>query len=411
MNRENKVGMALGVLLIGLVAALFFRTEHDRSAYGKRQELPFGGEPSTPPLLPHPPFQANVPPDGSGGLSQSEYDLPAPFQTQQDLNPPSANGYEFSAEHRNQASPNVPLPPIPSENMTGGQSGSVSSSVQHFSEPQINTNDPIRYQSPISHSPVVPHHQPHSPRDQEGTQRESAKASQTSEFQNQSPSILNGNQQAFEHATGNKARFYQVKPGDTLSDIALKQLGQSSRYLDIYNANRDFMSSPDDLHIGMLLRLPSTDGVYQAEHQTLELPASDALPLPEVRKSIPGSQFGPPSQSSPLPSRTYKSLAPPPRVMDRRSSQLHWNQQSLGESRSENVSQFRKHSRIVRVPQSLYQVQRGDNLDRIALKFYGDSRYSQQIYEANKDRISHPDRVPIGVAIRLPEITNSRSRH
>jgi nucleoid-associated protein YgaU len=56
---------------------------------------------------------------------------------------------------------------------------------------------------------------------------------------------------------------YVVKYGDTLSGIAQKFLGSQSRYQEIYEANRDRMSSPDRLDVGKPLRIPrvaSSDG-------------------------------------------------------------------------------------------------------------------------------------------------------
>jgi nucleoid-associated protein YgaU len=51
---------------------------------------------------------------------------------------------------------------------------------------------------------------------------------------------------------------YTVKYGDTLSGIAQKTLGSPSRYREIYEANRDRMASPDRLDIGKTLRIPRT---------------------------------------------------------------------------------------------------------------------------------------------------------
>ena len=47
-----------------------------------------------------------------------------------------------------------------------------------------------------------------------------------------------------------------VKYGDTLSGIAEKMLGSQARYRDIYEANRDRMTSPDRLDVGKPLRIP-----------------------------------------------------------------------------------------------------------------------------------------------------------
>ena len=49
---------------------------------------------------------------------------------------------------------------------------------------------------------------------------------------------------------------YLVRTGDTLSDIAERVYGDSRRYLDLYRANRDVLSDPDDLPVGTTLRIP-----------------------------------------------------------------------------------------------------------------------------------------------------------
>ena len=54
------------------------------------------------------------------------------------------------------------------------------------------------------------------------------------------------------------ARTYTVGPGDTLSSISQKELGNRSRWTEIFDANRDKLPSANSpLHIGMVLNLPS----------------------------------------------------------------------------------------------------------------------------------------------------------
>jgi hypothetical protein len=49
---------------------------------------------------------------------------------------------------------------------------------------------------------------------------------------------------------------YTVRYGDTLSEIADKLLGSPNRYQEIYDANRDRMASPDRLKVGAAIRIP-----------------------------------------------------------------------------------------------------------------------------------------------------------
>jgi hypothetical protein len=53
---------------------------------------------------------------------------------------------------------------------------------------------------------------------------------------------------------------YTIRFGDTLSGIAQKTLGSPTRYQEIYEANRDRMASPDRLDIGKTLRIPRVAG-------------------------------------------------------------------------------------------------------------------------------------------------------
>ena len=50
-----------------------------------------------------------------------------------------------------------------------------------------------------------------------------------------------------------------------------------------------------------------------------------------------------------------------------------------------------------------YIVQSGDSLSKIAKKFYGSANEWRRIFEANKDRISNPDMIQPGWALKIPE--------
>ena len=49
---------------------------------------------------------------------------------------------------------------------------------------------------------------------------------------------------------------YIVQPGDTLSAIAKKVLGNANEYMDIFNANRDQLTDPDMIKPGQVLKIP-----------------------------------------------------------------------------------------------------------------------------------------------------------
>ncbi|NNE98515.1 MAG: LysM peptidoglycan-binding domain-containing protein [Pyrinomonadaceae bacterium] len=56
--------------------------------------------------------------------------------------------------------------------------------------------------------------------------------------------------------TNTGSRTYVVQRGDTLGIISRKVYGTSSRYMDIYNANRDKLSSPNNVSVGQVLVIP-----------------------------------------------------------------------------------------------------------------------------------------------------------
>lgn len=56
--------------------------------------------------------------------------------------------------------------------------------------------------------------------------------------------------------TSSEPQEHVVRPGETLSALAAKYLGNRSHYDQIFEANRDQLTSPDALQVGMRLRIP-----------------------------------------------------------------------------------------------------------------------------------------------------------
>jgi len=52
-------------------------------------------------------------------------------------------------------------------------------------------------------------------------------------------------------------RTYTVKSGDTLSKIAKETLGNANSYMDIFNANKDVLTDPDQIKPGQVLKIPT----------------------------------------------------------------------------------------------------------------------------------------------------------
>ena len=56
--------------------------------------------------------------------------------------------------------------------------------------------------------------------------------------------------------TATQTKTYTVKTGDCLWRIAQNLLGSGSRYMEIYNLNRDKISDPSLIYTGQVLRIP-----------------------------------------------------------------------------------------------------------------------------------------------------------
>jgi LysM repeat protein len=61
---------------------------------------------------------------------------------------------------------------------------------------------------------------------------------------------------------------YQVVPGDNLSTIAQKTLGDSNRWREIYDVNRDQLSDPNRIYPGQILKLPGGSAPQPAPQPT-----------------------------------------------------------------------------------------------------------------------------------------------
>ncbi len=62
-----------------------------------------------------------------------------------------------------------------------------------------------------------------------------------------------------EHRSSGATR-HVVTDGDTLTSLAQQYLGRADAYLEIYNYNRDVLSTPDLLPIGAVLKIPPAGG-------------------------------------------------------------------------------------------------------------------------------------------------------
>jgi LysM repeat protein len=152
------------------------------------------------------------------------------------------------------------------------------------------------------------------------------------------------------HANPAAAKQYTVQPGDTLSKIAQKTMGSAAKANcdAIVKANPSLAANPDKVIIGVTYNIPRAAG-----------PAVSPTPTAVVNTTVPQ----PPAPAAARP--------PAP---------------ALRPAATESV----------------YVVQPGDNLTRIAKEQMGDAGTVAAIKELNRDLIKDWNVLPVGTKLRMP---------
>ena len=232
MHQDQKVGLALGVLLIGVVAAFFFRNEspNARPVPSLKHAAELKREISEKRWTPY--------------FSDVETDVSSPAA------PPEAV-----------AGTTERTLPTWKDIASGSAEDPFADDVENYDSP-LPAPDPIQYETPAVAESV-----PVEPIDSEipGDAMES---------------VLS------------PARFHEVQRGDTLSSIAGKYLGSQVRFPEIFEANRDLLNSPNDLQIGMRLRIPNAAATTaeRIESKTVsqtERISADEIPAAEKPDDLP----------------------------------------------------------------------------------------------------------------------------
>ena len=73
-------------------------------------------------------------------------------------------------------------------------------------------------------------------------------------------------------------KVHVVQKGETLSSIAAKEMGSSSRFHELFDANRDQLNDANDVRVGMSLRIPSRNTAKADKRDQLSKSAPPLLP-------------------------------------------------------------------------------------------------------------------------------------
>lgn len=147
-------------------------------------------------------------------------------------------------------------------------------------------------------------------------------------------------------ATANTTE-YVVKSGDTLTKIANTMLPGKGSLRAILEANKDVLSDPNRLRVGMVLKIPAA------------LPAAPEHSKPEPVKAAQ------PKDAKPDPANTTEA--------------------------------------------SEYVVQSGDTLERIARKLFNDGRKWRELYEWNREQLADPGHLRVGQTLKVKQSKTAAS--
>lgn len=264
MHHDKKVGLGLGILLLGIVGAFFFRNEPPKP----KREFP----------------ELLTADELDREITQSGVQRPRPY-TELD---------EFESQYQS----GVKLGGI--EAPEKSQASSISTpAVGPFDEEFNFLNDPVTTPpEPIKPAPETAVRDVAASNDELSVEHEM--------FLEDSPEP-----KPAQPAQPPKQQIYEVKPGDTLSEIAARFLGSQAKYHLIYEANSDQLKSPNDLKPGMKLVIPSPDqAADESERSVTSTRIPKRIPLDSPRQSRP---IEPLPEISPGPVRLEKTItgAPP----------------------------------------------------------------------------------------------------
>jgi nucleoid-associated protein YgaU len=163
------------------------------------------------------------------------------------------------------------------------------------------------------------------------------------------------------------SKTHRIRDGDTLSELARRYLGRRERFMEIFEANRDKLTTPDLLPIGKELRIPSAD-------QDSSLQANSAGP----EATLSPTTLSPTTQSPEFSDPAFASPPPPalPGVMRTTNGPTH--------------------------PPRIYRVQNEETLVQVAERVYGSAERYRDLYEANRDRLDSAQNLRPGMLLVVP---------
>lgn len=208
MHPDKKVGMALGILLVGIVGAFFFRNDTEATEQDDSRKLASAEELDerirTGTQVPYLPDRGEDSPADS--LDVPDINIAELIEEIPDIDSPATGSEE---------------PVVIPEPIRIGEPGPAHDLVGPIPSPSPNSDLHGAAEGPGIFAPIP-------------------KSDET------------------KPAGKSTAKIHEVVAGETLSGIASKYLGTHRRYQELYEANRDVLKSPDAIRVGMKLKIPQS---------------------------------------------------------------------------------------------------------------------------------------------------------
>lgn len=247
MHPDKKVGMALGILLVGIVGAFFFRNDTEATEQDDSRKLASAEE-----LDERIRTGTQVP-----YLPDRDEDSPA-----NSLDVPDINIAELIEE------------------------------IPDLDSPGTGSEEPVVIPEPIRIGEPGPAHDLVGPIPSPGSELHGAAAAE-------GPGIFAPIPKTDEPKPAGKvtAQIHEVVAGETLSGIASKYLGTHRRYQELFEANRDVLKSPDAIKVGMKLKIPQSA-------------VDQGVPVPPESRQLSGPVETPTVKASEVKTPKTPAIAP-----------------------------------------------------------------------------------------------------
>lgn len=403
MHRDKRIGLGLGILLVGVVGALFFR----REPAGKTNAPP-------PPLESAKELNKQISEKATGpyivgGPEEFLETAPTPParqpQTKADQTPDAYRRPRFLDENASVPAPDpLSRPATTDRDRTPRDLGArdlASADPAHAQDDE--PANPQRDRQPILVGTIeVPAPIP---------VRANERVGSTATPDNSNSPVTPATR--LTHVT---------KSGETLSGIASKYLGSSTKFHEIYEANKNVLHSPDAVPEGVTLVIPKVASAKQTTNGSTAIRGGESAAAPTEQHgstrnagaTAPAAtdsgplKFEPVHRSPFAAGRNPKSNSSSSPATSS-SSSLVEEAPVLDATRKPGlVDLLSPENESINVPTSrnarprTYKVQRGDTLEAIAVKFYGQRVRSEELFKANRDKLASPNALREGMEIVVP---------